>query len=282
MLGILGITLKIIMWILIVLISLILVLIGILLIVPIRYELQGSKCVSTKINGQVSFLFKLFRGNFIYEKKQLYYIVKVLFFTVAKEEVEKEEPIKKTEKEKPLSSKTKEINEVSKQAKEIKEISKPKEVKVVKEIKKEKKAEKKIKNKKIKRVKKSKDPDKVSVLDQVKSWYSFLKKEENKGLIKFVFKQIKKILSSILPRSFDGYANIGFDDPASTGATLAVVSMLYPLYKEHFTLTPDFDGERLEGYGQVKGRIIIGVIVYYGLRLIIDSRVRRLIKEARK
>ncbi len=101
-------------------------------------------------------------------------------------------------------------------------------------------------------------------------------------MIKFVFRMIGKMLKSILPRKISGRVNFGTDDPAMTGYILAAVSSFYAMYARSFVVTPDFEGPRIEGHIRGKGRIIIGVIVFYGIRVILDKRVRRLIKEARK
>lgn len=130
--------------------------------------------------------------------------------------------------------------------------------------------------------KKTKNTDGSSPFDEVKRYYRFFKASENKGMIKFVLKMIGKMFKSILPRRMSGYVNFGTDDPAMTGYIVGAVSVFYPVYQDNFVMTPDFEGSRLEGHVEGKGRIIIGVLVFYALRILIDRRVRRLIKEVRK
>lgn len=137
--------------------------------------------------------------------------------------------------------------------------------------------------KKAKRIKRAdSSPEEESTWDKVKRFYGFLKAPENQGLFKFVMRMIGKALKSILPKKIEGRLNFGLDDPAITGYILAVVSSMYPLYGENLVITPDFEGPRIEGNVKFRGRIIIGVIAYYGVRIILDRRVRRLIREVRK
>jgi hypothetical protein len=74
----------------------------------------------------------------------------------------------------------------------------------------------------------------------------------------------------------------GLEDPGTTGYILGFASMFYPKYKDGFVLQADFYDPVLEGHIKVKGKITFGVFVYYAIRIILDRRVRRLIKEVRK
>jgi len=295
MLGILWIVLKIIMWVLIGLIGLIIILVNLLLWVPIRYKIKGGKCVGIKGKGQVSFLLKFIRGNFWYQEKKLYYVVKVLFFTVVKE-IQVEE-VTMPEKEVPevvveVTMPEKEVPEVVEEAvvEEDKKLFEEKrttfssnqEEEVEKQVEKLKKKKNRKSKEKKKKIKKKKDTNEVLVVEQIKKWYTFFRREENAGLVKFLLGRIKKIIGSVLPRKFEGKFNFGSEDPAATGSFLAITSLFYPRYKDHVTLTADFEGARIEGYGQVEGRIILGIIVYHGVRVFMDRRIRRLIKEVRK
>lgn len=132
-----------------------------------------------------------------------------------------------------------------------------------------------------KQSKKRQKKEEPSAFEQLKRYYRFFKASENRGMIKFVFRMIGKMLKSILPRRMSGRLNFGTDDPALTGYIVGVVSVFYPIYQDNFILTPDFIEPRLEGHVKASGRIIIGALVFYAVRIILDKRVRRLIKEVR-
>ena len=113
-------------------------------------------------------------------------------------------------------------------------------------------------------------------------FYRFLKEEENHGVLKFILRRIFRALKSVLPRKFYGKVHFGTDDPAVTGYILGAVSMFYPKYRKSLFVTADFDKPVLEGEVRIQGRIIPGAFVWQAIRIILDRRVRRLIREVRK
>ena len=120
-----------------------------------------------------------------------------------------------------------------------------------------------------------------SGLDQAKEFWQFLRADENQGLFKMVFSRIKKMLKSILPKKYRGHVRFGFEDPAMTGGLLGGISMFYPKYYKSLTVEADFEHVKVEGKLWVKGRIIPGVILYHAIRVVLDRRVRRLIRKVR-
>lgn len=322
MLGIILLILKIILWIILGILGLIVLIILMVLWVPIRYQGMFSKCESMRAEGSVTYLFRFIRVIFELKEGLVKYKVKIAFFTifqegydeVAKEETEEIEEIREDieeirediesnqlselielpkspelperaevakviEKSKVMEDVIEDSREKVEKVDKVEKIEKQNKISSSSNIKKQKKA--KDKKKKVKKEKEAKS-DEESTFDKVKRFYRFLKDYENRGVFKFVLKYVWKMLKSILPKKMEGRLNIGTDDPATTGYILAVVSSLYPLYQEKFVLTPDFDGPRVEGKVKASGRIIIGIIVFYAIRIILDKRVRRLIKEVRK
>lgn len=367
MLGIIGLILKIILWLILGILGLLLLIILMLLLVPIRYTLGAEKYEHIRARGKVTYLFHLIRVYFNYHEKGYDYKVKVLFFTVAsesvlnevpeekedvkeekdakeeKEHIEKrteeeaaekdrkvdpikvEEAVEKVESKADVSNKpsndlvkdqpssetksatktndtksmvVKDKTKVQEERRSDQEVAKaPNKQKVqekVQEKTKEKAQEKtkekaqdkpkeEVRKKSKKKSKKKKSAgDEESTFDQVKRFIGFLREEENKGVLRYILKMLLKAIKSILPRKLTGKVRFGLEDPSTTGYIIGVASIFYPKYKDSFVLQADFYEVVLEGQIQVKGKITFGVFVWYALRIIIDRRVRRLIKEVRK
>lgn len=101
----------------------------------------------------------------------------------------------------------------------------------------------------------------------------------NRKSAKLILRQIKKILIHPLPRK--GYASIAFgvEDPYQMGQILSAASLAYPFVHKHLTLHPVFGQKLLEGEVHVKGRIRLGVLLGYVLRLLLDKNIRRQLKK---
>ena len=86
-----------------------------------------------------------------------------------------------------------------------------------------------------------------------------------------------KVLRHLKPLKLSAAVRFGFDDPASTGYTLGVLSLLYPVFEEHVQLYPDFEQTIFEGWFKVAGRIRASVFLTAACRLILDKNIRRVI-----
>ena len=63
------------------------------------------------------------------------------------------------------------------------------------------------------------------------------------------------------------------------GQILSAASLAYPFVHKHLTLHPVFGQKLLEGEVHVKGRIRLGVLLGYVLRLLLDKNIRRQLKK---
>lgn len=193
-------------------------------------------------------------------------------------EVEKTSELKKDTNEQSVVEKPKGIKDTIKEeiSKEISsEIEKDKEVKDKKTKDKESK-EKKTKDKK---VKKEKEPN--PALEQVKKFWNFLQEPENEGVLGFIKKYLVKVLKWILPRKVYINMELGLEDPALTGYIAGITSIVYARTKRHVHVVPNFHEQVIKGSFKVKGRLFLFQLLYYIIRVILDKRVRRLIKLAR-
>lgn len=121
----------------------------------------------------------------------------------------------------------------------------------------------------------------VNIKSKVSLCKAFLSDEMNKAGITGIFRSLKKWLKHICPYRIKGQIHFGLDDPCNTGYLLGALSMIYPLYADKIQLVPDFTEEVLEGYIDAKGRIRVFTLLVIGIKLILDSNFKMLIKNVK-
>ncbi|MDO4324459.1 MAG: DUF2953 domain-containing protein [bacterium] len=108
---------------------------------------------------------------------------------------------------------------------------------------------------------------------------AFMTSPDNQATFRLILRQGKRILKHCLPRKINGAVTMGFEDPALTGNVLAVVAVLYPVYKNQLQVTPVFGENVLEGEFSCRGHIRFGTLLVLALRLLFDRNLRNLIKK---
>ena len=97
------------------------------------------------------------------------------------------------------------------------------------------------------------------------------------------FGHIMKILKHILPRKMKGSLEFGLEDPATTGYVTALCSLAYARYGDSLEITPVFDEQVLKARVEGKGRIFLGVLLFWSARILMNKNFRDLIfKRGRK
>lgn len=97
------------------------------------------------------------------------------------------------------------------------------------------------------------------------------------------FGHIMKILKHILPRKMKGSLEFGLADPAATGYVTALCSLAYARYGDSLEITPVFDEQVLKARVEGKGRIFLGVLLFWSARILMNKNFRDLIfKRGRK
>lgn len=142
------------------------------------------------------------------------------------------------------------------------------------------KKSKKVKSKKKKTNKKGKKEG-PSILDQGKDMLAAIRAPENKGVLKHVTKYLIKTIKWVLPKKVFVDMELGLEDPAVTGYIAGVASVVYLATKKHIHVRPNFQEQIIRGRFKVKGKLFLYQPIYYIIRIIIDRRVRSLIKKAR-
>ncbi len=108
----------------------------------------------------------------------------------------------------------------------------------------------------------------LAILFDEKNRPAFLK-------IKYV---VFRVLRHLKPTHLAGKAYFGFDDPASTGYMLGLLSLLYPVCEDRLMLYPNFEKKIFEGEASFAGRLRASVFLFAACQLIFDKEIRRMIR----
>lgn len=117
---------------------------------------------------------------------------------------------------------------------------------------------------------------------QADYYLALLQEEETRQLFSHVKLRLFKVFRSICPRKVKGHVTFGTGSPDTTGYGMAVYGMLLPFLGKAILVTPDFDEACLYGEVRLKGHISIGVLLFQGLCLLLDKKLRRFIKKMKQ
>ncbi|MDO4487890.1 MAG: DUF2953 domain-containing protein [Eubacteriales bacterium] len=125
--------------------------------------------------------------------------------------------------------------------------------------------------------------DKVKeTLDQIKEFGDRLGAEENERAKKRLFKRIRSVLKSILPRWGDATLTIGTGDPYHTAVLFELFSIIYPFIGKNTELTPDLNNEVFEGKGRLTGLIHLLPLIINAAILWFDKGIKEIINGKRE
>ena len=151
------------------------------------------------------------------------------------------------------------------------------------EEKKEKEASSRAENTQVstpkkKKRKKSSFADRIKkICEKASSLRETVEDEENQKAVRLLLSRVKYLLHHLRFRKFEGQLAFGFEDPATVGRMLAVLSLFYPLYGECFTITPVFDHTLFEGEIALKGHVRLIHILIAGIQLMMNKKIRGLV-----
>lgn len=114
---------------------------------------------------------------------------------------------------------------------------------------------------------------------KITSYRDFVTNERNQRVFFMILGQSKRLLHHLLPKKVLLQADIGFEDPATTGNVLAAASILYAFYGDRIQVTPYFDQEILQGEFEASGRIRLGTLLYLAVKVWFHKDFRMLRKE---
>lgn len=314
MLHILLLILKIIGIVLAVLIGLIVLLLAIVLFVPIRYTVSGQYYEKPKLKAQVYWLFHLLRVYITYDD-ELDISAKFFFFRIYSSDEPQDNPKQeKTDKQKRKKNtdKTKEDEEESDVFSELEQREQivrsesnkndvPNEIKGRQTCKDE--------DKYIEQEYREKEPippksrfetvregftnfvhgiietfrgilnksisAKEAVQEKLQKFSDAVNDEENKELVSFLWKKIKKLFRIIKPKKYRIKVRYGFEEPETTGWLAVRLAVIYGLLGMDIELIPDFEQQIFGGEVYLRGRMMLfGILLLAG-----QVYFNRLVKE---
>lgn len=312
MLHIIGLILKIIGIILVSILSLLVLVLCILLFVPIRYHIEGSydNYIETlNVKVKISWFLHLVAGSVTYENLNLKWKMRELWFKqssqgdVHQSDLDSEANYLKAPsqnaQEVPAPESQEETKPESQEASGLESQKVPEsERKLIQGQKEE--SQKNTKSKKTIGQKLSDLKDKIlEIIGKIK--YTFkrfcdniklmLQKKEHiqdfltDELHVYTLNKCKNELLYLLkhwkPRKCVVHGEVGFDDPYTTGRLLAGLSIAYPFIGEHMYITPNFETQVLRGDFYIKGKVTMVQVVIVGIRLLMDAKVRRTIRDVK-
>ena len=115
------------------------------------------------------------------------------------------------------------------------------------------------------------------ICEKASSLRETVENEENQKAVRLLISRVKYLLHHLRFRKFEGRLAFGFEDPATVGRMLVVLSLFYPLYGECFTITPVFDHTLFEGEIALKGHVRLIHILIAVIQLMMNKKIRGLV-----
>lgn len=266
--------LKIILIAFLVVLGLIILAIGIVLFVPVHYEISGSIGDSwdIRVKGKLTYLLSAIKALLLYEEEQ--FDVKLFLFGFEKKMQEEDEEnipetVEEAAEEAEITLREKDNLSSSEQESEVTQ-----EVTAVDEsITQEDNTQKESKKPKQKKEKKNHKFD-------FAFWKRQLTDEHNKSVVRKLWAELCYLLKHFKFRKIVTDFVFATGDPATTGQALGVLCMIPTLYRYNFKMTPDFEADEayIKGTFLVAGKVRLIHILVTILRLIFDKEVRLVVK----
>lgn len=271
--GLILLILKIILIAFLIVLGLIVLLLGILLFVPIRYEVSGSIGDSREIQikGKVTYFLSIIKLLLFYKEEQ--FDMKLFFFGCEKK-LKKEEQEEEEETETSTSPEdTQECAHMERTQSETKEASKDIPEPTLQKETETKTSEKPAKSKKKKEKKQKSSFDFAFIKQQ-------LTDEHNQSVVRKIWAELLYLLKHFKFRKIVTDLVFATGDPSTTGQALGVLCMIPVLYRYDFKIIPDFEAEDayVKGTFLVAGKVRLIHILVTLLRLIFDKEVRLVAK----
>lgn len=296
MLHIILFILKVIGCILLAILGLAILFIGIVLVAPFCYQVEGQcggDLKSLAIHAKFSFFLRVIRGTVIYKEEKLDWNIWVLHKHLGEN---KDIPEGKVEKSKsdaakqPLESKIE--SEIQPEVKTggqplVVEEQSPIEKTAIKEAE-QKQNQNKRKFDLKRRIEKIQCTirifcDKIkSLLRKKEILIDFIENEVHKTAFLKLISELKKLFRKLRPEKFQLRIHFGFDDPAWTGKALAIISTVYPFVGEHAEIEPDFEEKNLDGDLFLKGHVRLLGCAVMAWNMLWSKQVRMTVRDIMK
>lgn len=125
----------------------------------------------------------------------------------------------------------------------------------------------------------------VSAAARVEYYIKLLQKKGSKWVIDFLKVRIFKVLKHIRPRNSRIDLYYAAEDPAKVADMMAYYGMALPFLPKHTNFTAELGAPKLEGSVKIKGRVCLIVLLWHGLSIYLNKKVKtflKLLKEGQK
>lgn len=120
-----------------------------------------------------------------------------------------------------------------------------------------------------------------SICDKIRRWRTLWNEECTQEALRFLTERGKRILHHMLPRKIRGSVVFGFEDPSVTGQVLGAAAIFYPIYGKNIQICPSFEKKVLTGEGKMRGRLILGYLLWQAWKIYRNLDVRTTWKKIR-
>lgn len=104
---------------------------------------------------------------------------------------------------------------------------------------------------------------------------------ENRGLVKFLVKETKKVLWHIRPRKYIVRLKYGAESPDVTGQVTGYIAAANAFFNLNIDYTPSFDEEALEGSFYGRGHIRLFPLLWIAFIVYRDKQFKKMLKKFR-
>lgn len=91
--------------------------------------------------------------------------------------------------------------------------------------------------------------------------------------------RLKRLMIGLLPGIDRIFWHFGFNDPASTGKVLGMLSILYPLCEDRMVLQPEFDRQIMEGEIRLHGHVQLLTLAVFAIRSFLNKQFFSIIRQ---
>ena len=124
--------------------------------------------------------------------------------------------------------------------------------------------------------------DKIKkIWNNISYYMELLQEEETRQLFSHGRRRLGNVLKSIRPRHIRARILFGTGAPDTTGYLYGIYCMVLPNLGNGVCVTPDFQEKVLQGEFDLSGRITLWVLLWNVLKVLLDSRLRKLIRKAK-
>lgn len=121
--------------------------------------------------------------------------------------------------------------------------------------------------------------DKIkNIMKKMDSYIEFIQDEQNQSVFRLLMGELGSLFKHIKPRRFRMELEIGSEDPSVTGAILAVLGIIYPIFEGGLHVNPHFDEAVFETDIDFRGHMTAFVFLKTAWKVYFDKDVKRLLK----